>query len=206
MNHDGISEVSSTLPCHFGQPSNSAEQAVSLALRHALRGNYTLFDNIILPTSRHEIPTTQIDHILVSNYGIFCLETKGNKGSVYGWSKKPRAWTNYQYGRKYRIEQNPLHQNYGHVKALEYTLGDLCKSKPIVSLIVFPYINRATVDHQEWDLSIPGTLERIAQRNTKIYTDAEVEEICRRLNVATPYQTGLQYAHVRHVQRFARAS
>lgn len=74
---------------------------------------YTTLNNITIPTSNG---TTQIDHVVVSKYGIFVIETKNMKGWIFG-DGNSRQWTQSIFGRKYRF-QNPLRQNYRHVRAL----------------------------------------------------------------------------------------
>ncbi|HJV25644.1 MAG TPA: NERD domain-containing protein [Aromatoleum sp.] len=74
---------------------------------------YSSLNNITIPTSNG---TTQIDHVVVSKYGIFVIETKNMKGWIFG-DEKSREWTQNLYGRKFRF-QNPLHQNYRHIRAL----------------------------------------------------------------------------------------
>lgn len=74
---------------------------------------YTTLNNITIPTSNG---TTQIDHVVVSKYGIFVIETKNMKGWIFGDEKSPQ-WTQNLYGRKFRF-QNPLRQNYRHIRAL----------------------------------------------------------------------------------------
>lgn len=64
--------------------------------------------------------TTQIDHVFVSRFGIFVVETKHMKGWIFGHEKQPK-WTQKIY-RKTVAFQNPLRQNYKHVKALESIL------------------------------------------------------------------------------------
>ena len=65
--------------------------------------------------------TTQIDHILLSPYGIFVIETKNLTGWIYGDERKKR-WTQVVYKNKSTF-QNPLHQNYKHVMAVQNLLG-----------------------------------------------------------------------------------
>lgn len=65
--------------------------------------------------------TTQIDHVFVSIYGIFVVETKNMKGWIYG-SEKQAQWTQKIYKQSYKF-QNPLRQNYKHLKALEAALS-----------------------------------------------------------------------------------
>lgn len=79
---------------------------------------YHRLNNITLPLANGG--STQIDHVIVSKYGIFVIETKNYKGWIYG-NEKQRQWTQaFANGRKYKF-QNPLRQNYLHIK----TLADL---------------------------------------------------------------------------------
>ena len=78
---------------------------------------YHLIKNVTLPT---EDGSTQIDHIIVSTYGVFVVETKNMKGWIFG-SPNQKIWTQriYKHSSKF---QNPLHQNYKHTKTLESLL------------------------------------------------------------------------------------
>ena len=60
--------------------------------------------------------TTQIDHVLVSRFGIFVIEAKNMDGWIFG-SERDAQWTQSLYGNKTRF-QNPLRQNYRHVAVL----------------------------------------------------------------------------------------
>ena len=67
--------------------------------------------------------TTQLDHIIISPYGIFVIETKNMKGWIFG-SEKDAKWTqSLSRGRKKYTFQNPLRQNYRHTKSLSEFLG-----------------------------------------------------------------------------------
>jgi restriction system protein len=79
---------------------------------------YIDVDNVTIPTSTG---TTQIDHVIVSRYGVFVIETKNMDGWIFGSEKSPQ-WTQSMFGKKFRF-QNPLHQNYRHTKALSDLLG-----------------------------------------------------------------------------------
>jgi Zn-finger domain associated with topoisomerase type I len=73
----------------------------------------TLLD-LTLPTKRG---TTQVDHIVLSRFGIFVIETKNMSGWIFGSADQAR-WT--QILPKFKKQfQNPLRQNYGHVKAVQ---------------------------------------------------------------------------------------
>lgn len=64
--------------------------------------------------------TTQIDHVVVSRFGIFVIETKNMKGWIYG-SADQAQWTQVIYRHKSKF-QNPIRQNYKHVKAIQELL------------------------------------------------------------------------------------
>ncbi len=80
---------------------------------------YTPLKNVTLSLS--DGSTTQIDHIIVSPYGIFVIETKNMSGWIFG-GEHQKEWTQQLFKHKFRF-QNPLHQNYRHLRALEETLG-----------------------------------------------------------------------------------
>lgn len=107
------------------------EAAVDRKLSQSLdKSHYKVLDDVTLETSRG---TTQIDHIVLSPFGIFVIETKNMSGWIFGSERDP-YWTQSFRRSKNRF-QNPLRQNYAHVKALQEVLG-LNHSK-FFSLVVF---------------------------------------------------------------------
>lgn len=97
--------------------------------------NYIVLHDILLPS--RDGKTTQIDHLILSIYGIFVIETKNYKGWIYGEEKKT-YWTQVIFNRKQRL-YNPIFQNYGHIKAVEQIIG----TQPFISIIAFS--SRATL-------------------------------------------------------------
>jgi restriction system protein len=90
------------------------EKTTAVGLRLGLdAATYRRIDNVIVPSRNG---TTQIDHILVSVYGIFVIETKNIKGWIFG-SAENDTWTQVLVGKKYQF-QNPLKQNYRHTRCL----------------------------------------------------------------------------------------
>jgi hypothetical protein len=105
------------------------EKIVASILSGLPESEYKNINNIMLRT---EYGTTQIDHIIVSIYGIFVVETKNYKGRITG-SEYSDQWTKNMYGKKYSF-RNPLKQNYAHVKALAGLLNlNVDKFIPIVA-------------------------------------------------------------------------
>lgn len=97
----------------------AGERRVSRLLRRRLdRGSYQVIDNLLLTANND---TTQIDHVVVSAHGIFVLETKNFRGWIFG-SERDRTWTQQIFAFRTRF-QNPLRQNWKHLKFLETVTG-----------------------------------------------------------------------------------
>lgn len=95
------------------------EKMTSIGMSFSLdRKIYRRIDDLILPT---EHGTTRIDHVIVSRYGIFVVETKNMRGWILG-SEADAEWTQVNSGRKTRF-QNPLRQNYRHTCAVAEKLN-----------------------------------------------------------------------------------
>ena len=94
---------------------------------------YILLNDLTLPDGAGA--TTQIDHLLLSPYGIFVIETKNYKGWIFG-SEHQKQWTQKIYKNSYKF-QNPIHQNYKHIKVLEQVLDDIVEPDLLHSIIVF---------------------------------------------------------------------
>ncbi len=75
---------------------------------------YIVLNDIMLDVNGK---THQIDHIVLSKYGIFVIETKQYNGYITG-SKYDNKWVRHIKGNKTIYYTNPIKQNYGHVKAI----------------------------------------------------------------------------------------
>ncbi|KAA9131541.1 NERD domain-containing protein [Marinihelvus fidelis] len=103
-----------------GAKGRRGEAMVERTLARLDPGEYRVLHNVTLPTTGGH--TTQIDHVVISRYGIFVLETKHLAGWVFGKAGDAK-WTQ-SFGRHARNTfQNPLRQNHAHVKALQTATG-----------------------------------------------------------------------------------
>ena len=80
---------------------------------------YVRFHDVMLPTPDG---TTQIDHLFVSRFGVFVVETKNMSGWIFG-SEHDMRWAQAFPGGRKESFQNPLRQNYRRVKAVEELLA-----------------------------------------------------------------------------------
>ena len=137
--------------------------------------DYTLIKDVTLPTSDG---TTQVDHIVVSKYGIFVVETKNMKGWIFG-SARQKQWTQkiYRHSSKF---QNPLHQNYKHIKALETLLG--CSEEHLHSVIVFIGDSTFKTEMPPNVTYARGSIRYIQQFNDVVFSDKDYARLTESIN------------------------
>ena len=96
------------------------ELLVMSRLRKGLpAGEYEILNNIYLPLG--DGGTTQIDHVVVSRFGVFVVETKNYTGWIFA-DASSKVWTQTIYHEK-NVFQNPIRQNYCHICAIADNLG-----------------------------------------------------------------------------------
>ncbi len=95
------------------------------------KNKYKRLHNLIVPTANGK---TQIDHVYMSQVGIFVIETKNFEGWIFA-DEKSKQWMQMFPNRKKFKFQNPLHQNYKHTKAISDVLA--IDHKLVHSIVVF---------------------------------------------------------------------
>lgn len=127
--------VISTVLAYLSSPSFKGKMGERMVIKHAqtLGDQYVLLNDCTIPDQ--DDGTTQIDHILISPYGVFVIETKNYTGWIFGGARQ-KFWTQKIYKKSYKFK-NPIHQNYKHMKVLENILFDVVDAKYLHSLIVF---------------------------------------------------------------------
>lgn len=85
-------------------------------------------------TIRMDDGTTQVDHILVSRFGVFVIETKHYAGWLVA-DEAGQNWTQVRFRARFKF-QNPILQNARHVRAVRGLLDSL-PPDAIKSLVVF---------------------------------------------------------------------
>jgi hypothetical protein len=138
---------------------------------------YHRLNGITLP--RDKGGSTQIDHIIVSVYGIFVIETKNYKGWIYG-SETQRQWTqSFPNGSKFKF-QNPLRQNYLHIKTLADLLG--LELRYFHSMIAFiGECELKTRDELPEYVLTSGMVSYVKKKQDKLLTEDEVTSIVEQI-------------------------
>lgn len=159
--------------------------------------DYNSFKNIIIKSPGSNTTYTEIDEAIVSPYGIFCIEYKGNAGYIFG-SKYNAIWTQCKYdGRVPR--PNPLRQNYKHKKALENLFGEQLKTHTR-TYVVYTNAKIVNVDSSEVLKSTKELKSRISTFNRIIYTDSEIDYFYNLLARAELRSESLHNIHIEEVK------
>jgi len=171
-----------------------------LGVRHDLQKlaseDTVLLHDLLLSTGRD---TTQIDHIVVSRYGIFYIETKNYSGLISGneWDK---TWEQMTEKSLHPIP-NPVRQNYKHSLALKKVLAEY-PHIPIYPIVVFSNKSRLDVTSERTLVinrrDLLPSLSTLSQN--AVLTAEQVQHIKKLLkssNILDPAERRKHKAHVR---------
>lgn len=165
------------------------EWFINLSIRLFLdQREYHLLKDVTLPIPQG---STQIDHVIVSRFGIFVIETKNMKGWIFG-NPAHKSWTQQIYRRKHSF-QNPLHQNHLHMMTLKSLLG--VADHQLHSVIYF--IGDCTFKTPMPDnVMNRGLIRHIKGKTTQVLTPAEVTRVVETIQqgrLAANWQTHRQH-------------
>lgn len=149
------------------------EKRVANKLDKLPKDKYRVLNDVMIRTPKG---TSQIDHLVISIYGIFVIETKFYKGWIIG-GENAEYWTQNIYGEKHSF-YNPILQNGGHIRMLRKTLqgfGEL----PFFSIVTFSEQADLKINVSEacviyWNQILP-TIRRFSKERL---TSKQVSEIC----------------------------
>jgi hypothetical protein len=134
---------------------------------------YRRFHDVIIPSKNG---TTQIDHILVSSYGVFIVETKNLTGWIFGSKDQPK-WTQSLYGKNYSF-QNPIRQTFRQKKILA---GYFALDESVINTVVY------FVGDCKFKTQLPANVIKsglggyIKQFHSRLFEAEEVERIVREI-------------------------
>ncbi|NGM83940.1 NERD domain-containing protein [Paenibacillus sp. 7124] len=183
------------------------EHKINIQLDQLPKECKSLSDLLVLnPKSR--TGHSQIDHLVITPYCLFVIETKNYNGEIKG-GRSDQQWT---VSNRYKM-YNPLKQNYGHIKAIE----NLLKGVPAVSfisMISFTMRCRFSIDPElhkihsdelivyDVELSdfISRKLLRLKTENPEpLFTQEQVQEIYDQLLQANITDPKIRKLHVEKI-------
>lgn len=161
----------------------SGEKQVSSFLEYLPCEEYQVFNDLLIRDGNY---TTQVDHIVISRYGVYVLETKNVHGKVYG-SGNAEFWKQYlpdtgykRFGfTKEHQLRNPIWQNDGHIKSLRRLVfgNDL----PIFGIVVFPNDTEVNVMAEKPVLKMCEVVSYIKRQDDIILSQDQIGFYRRRL-------------------------
>lgn len=164
---------------HFGPPDHHLMNHVTLQLKDG---------------------TTQIDHILVSRFGVFVIETKDYKGWIFG-NAQHATWTQVLFNAKHKF-QNPILQNLRHVCAVRDLL-DFLPPGSVKSVVVFTGEAEFKTDVPQGVFSsLAGFIEHLREQTVEVMSINRVQFCVGRLETARLAISGK--TDVEHVESLAR--
>lgn len=153
------------------------EYKVNLVLKLCLSGEYVVLSNGIY-RGRDKSETTQVDHLVVSRYGVFALETKTLKGRLIYDESTPETWTQVVGRRRYTVA-SPHKQNYAHIKAVQRITG--IHTNKIHNFVVLAGSGRFEGQAPERVYTIWQALRKIQSLRTPVMTRGAAHSAVARL-------------------------
>lgn len=142
---------------------------VKVELSKLSKDEYIVLNDIMIESNSK---TYQIDHIVLSKYGIFVIEMKNYYGLITGSEYKDKWCQHLGKNKSYFL--NPLHQNYGHVKALSDVLN--IDVNNFISIICFSNQSKLKVDSKSCVTYLDFLVKEIRKYDKEIVKE-DIEEI-----------------------------
>ena len=171
------------------------EKKMAALLAFLPEKDYRVINDLLIQSNGR---STQIDHVVVSVYGIFVIETKYYKGWIYG-GENSEFWTQNIYGNKYSL-RNPLWQNQGHVRAVERLIGG-SGTVPVYNIVAFSWQASLKVDESLPVMYWRNVVPYIRHHREPCLTENRAMEIYNTLLSANVTDRSARKEHVSSVKR-----
>jgi hypothetical protein len=171
------------------------EKAVSKYLSKLNNTEYFIINDVFL---KYGDETFQVDHLIISQYWIFVIETKNYIWRIF-WDEYSQQWCQSIYGNK-NYFHNPIHQNYWHIKKLSELL-DIPENK-FINIVAFG-----------WDCNIKGEnfksivcyseclIEEIKEFNQIIVSNQEISKIVDYINLNNIKNKKERKNHIKRIRK-----
>lgn len=173
------------------------ERRVKNILYH-LGDEYIVMNDIILQSPNGY--TSQIDHLVLSEYGIIVIETKNYKGWIFG-NEKSEEWQQVLFDEKYFF-RNPVKQNWSHIYTLKNILSSFHNLK-FFPIVVFS----GSADLMDIQSSVPviyaGSLMTMINyySNEKCLSYDEVQQIKAKLESVKIESKTSKNEHIKNIRQ-----
>lgn len=179
------------------------ERRVSSYLEDLPCEDYRVYNDLLIRDGNY---TTQVDHIIISRYGVFVLETKNVHGKVYG-SENAEYWKQYLPDSGYRRHgytqehqlRNPIWQNAGHIRSLRRLVfgNDI----PLYGIVVFPQETGLFVNAEQPVLKMWDVVPYIKRYRDEVLSTEQMGYYRRRLLEVISTSEADRVSHLENVSR-----
>ncbi|KPU27770.1 hypothetical protein TR13x_03915 [Caloranaerobacter sp. TR13] len=198
-----LMQILFTIITNFKSEGEIGEDIVKTDLSELNEEEYKVINNVLL--KRKNGRTSQIDHVVISPYGIFVIETKNYKGTIIG-TDEDREWI--QKIGKYRNKfYNPVKQNIGHINALKELLKEYANVL-YVSIVVFTTSADLSVSRSN-NLNSHicycyKVVDIIKKYSKKILSDTEVLDIYKTIKENNISSYKQRKIHIQNVKNYVK--
>jgi len=164
---------------------------VKTELKKLPKDKYITLNDILIKSSKG---THQIDHVVISKFGIFVIEMKNYDGLITGDEYKDR-WTQH-FGKKKYYFNNPIHQNYGHIKGLQEELN--LDDDKFISIVCIS--NKAKVKVKAKNVVQLDCINDLIKSYQKEILDTNLSEIREVLETKNITDKTIRKSHVKNIK------
>lgn len=171
------------------------ERFISNRLSTLSNDEYLVVDDLLLKDGDN---THQIDHVVVSKYGVFVIETKNIRGKISG-SKYDQCWKQETVGTT-RFFYNPLFQNDKHCDVVS-NVGHI-KAAKVFSIVVF--VGKCDLEVQGIDDVIRASelIATIRKHNITLLDEEKMRKVFDRLYSKNILSKKMRSRHKERVKEF----
>lgn len=170
----------------------AGEHWVKGELKKLDKNKYKVLNDIMINTKNG---TSQIDHIVISKYGIFVIETKQYNGYITG-NKYDKKWIRHLKRRKKIFYTNPIRQNYGHVISI-CELLNMDESK-VFNVVCISSTAKIKIKDDGETTRIDTLLDKILSYNNEIIDN--VDDIYNKILSSNIIDKKIRKEHVKNLR------
>lgn len=180
-------------PMHTTIKGKWGEHKVANILSRLPEEEYKVINNVIIQTNGY---TSQIDHLVVSIYGIFVVETKNYTGWITGYENS-KQWTQNVYGNKYSL-YNPIKQNKSHILALKNELYII--EDNFIPIIAFSNDCSLKIETETPVIYISQILNEIKRHTEVKFDKTQLDGIVERIKAINIDSPEMQQQHIAEIK------
>ena len=197
--------------CWYNSPQQKGKRGEKRVhdILSQLPDGYHVLDDVVLETEKG---TTQIDHVVVSKYGVFAIETKNYRGDIYGDDNR-QQWTQIivtevRYRRKWyktythvtkNHSYNPVKQSLGHCYVIRKYLSEWRQIKVIPIVVFAGYANINNISSNYHVIYASQLIATIQNYHVEYLSDSDVASIINRLSEKNVREVVDDKTHVQNI-------